>query len=211
MSKRSLQQDLITLAEGLLRSIGRSYPAGNTLEIHHTAAPQLNPDLFRNSPRETGLFIKLNKGNAPDFDQPIVCKTSKLPFADHLFSLVVMNHVVSDGTELELEEAVRLLARDGLLVILGVNRLGWRFQFQGTFRRLPGISPLKVRSRLARLEMNMQGFAGAGLLGRMRPVFMSSGLAGLGSPIADVVLLQARHCGGPEMTPLTRPGVVQSA
>jgi hypothetical protein len=59
--------------------------------------------------------------------------------------------------------------------------------------------------------MAMQGFAGAGLLGMKRPGFMSSGPAGLGLPIADVVLLQARHRGGPEMTPLTRSGVVQSA
>ena len=112
-------------------------------------------------------------------------------------------------------EAARVLARDGVLIILGLNRLGWRFCIQGRLHRLPGIAPLKVKSCLDRLDMTLQGFAGAGLLGMRRPVFMSSGLTGLGSPIADIVLLQARHSGGPEAAPLnfrkSRSGVVQSA
>ncbi len=156
-------------------------------------------------------MVSLNKGNEPGFDQPILCETASLPFQDSVFSMVVLHHVVSDGKESELDEAVRVLARDGVLIILGINRMGWRFRSQGRLRRLPGIAPLKVKSRLDRLDMTMQGFAGAGLLGLRRPVCMSSGLAGLGSPIADVVLLQARHRGGPEMTPLTRSRVVQSA
>jgi hypothetical protein len=153
----------------------------------------------------------LNKGNVPGPDQPVLCATASLPFQDKVFNRVVLHHVVSDGMEPELAEAVRVLTRDGVLIILGINRLGWRFRFQGRWRPLPGIAPLKVKSRLDRLDMTMQGFAGAGLFGVRRPVFMSSGLAGLGSPIADVILLQARHRGGPEMTPLTRSGVVQSA
>ncbi len=146
------------------------------------------------------------------FDQPILCETACLPFQDSVFSMVVLHHVVSNGMEPELDEAVRVLARDGVLIILGINRMGWRFRSQGRLRRLPGIAPLKVKSCLDRLDMTMQGFAGAGLLGLRRPVFMSSGpgRAGL-TPIADVVLLQARHRGGPEMTPLTRSRVVQSA
>jgi len=94
------------------------------------------------------------------------------------------------------------------------NRTGHR-RFQGDLRRLPGIAPLKVKARLDQLEMAMQGFAGAGLFGMKRPVFMRSGIAGLGSPIADVVLLQARHISGPQMTPLRfrklGAGIVQSA
>ena len=211
MGARSRQQDLRALSEGLLGRVARVGPWGNILEIHHVAAPLMNPDLLRDSTREIGVFIRLNKGNDPDYDQPVRCKTTRLPFPDSLFSKVVLHHVVSDGTELELGEAVRVLSRDGVLIILGINRLGWRFRIQDRFRRLPGIAPLKVKSRLARLEMSMQGFAGAGLMGLRRPVFMNSGLTGLGLPIADVIVLQARHRGGPEMTPLTRSSVVQSA
>jgi len=192
-------------------SVGRAGLSGNVLEIHHTAAPIMNPGFLHAASHEFGVFISLNKGHEPDSDQPILCETARLPFQDSVFSMVVLHHVVSDGMESELDEAVRVLARDGVLIILGINRMGWRFRFQGQLRRLPGIAPLKVKSRLDRLDMSMQGFAGAGLLGLRRPLFMSSGLAGLGSPIADVILLQARHRSGPEMTPLTRSSVVQSA
>ena len=185
--------------------------SGNVLEIHHTAAPMMNPEFFHAFRNKFNVYIRLNQGDDPDPDQPVRCATASLPFQDNMFDRVVLHHVVSDGMEPELAEAVRVLTRDGVLIILGINRLGWRFRFQGRWRPLPGIAPLKVKSRLDRLDMTMQGFAGAGLFGLRRPVFMSSGLAGLGSPIADVILLQARHRGGPEMTPLTRSGVVQSA
>jgi len=202
---------LRTLSESLFRSVGRAALPGNVLEIHHTAAPVLNPDFFHPAAHDFGVFISLNQGNEAGPGQPVLCETATLPFQDSVFSMVLLHHVVSDGMESELDEAVRVLARDGVLIILGINRMGWRFRFQGRFRRLPGIAPLKVKSSLDRLDMTMQGFAGAGLLGLRRPVFMGSGLAGLGSPVADVVLLQARHRSGPEMTPLTRSSVVQSA
>lgn len=191
--------------------MGRAGLSGNVLEIHNTATLVMNLDSLRAATREFGVFISLNQGNEPDFDQPLLCETAKLPFRDSMFSMVVLYHVVSDGMESELDEAVRVLARDGVLIILGINRMGWRFRFQDRFRKLPGIAPLKVKTRLAHLDMTMQGFAGAGLFGLMRPEFMGSGLPGLGSPIADVILLQARYSSGPEMTPLTRSSVVQSA
>ena len=203
------------LSRGLLRSVGRIGPSARILEIHHTAAPSLDPDFLHLTPHDFGVSLSLNQGNSLESGQLIVCETASLPFQDRAFDMVVLQHVVRDGLESELSEAARVLARDGMLIILGLNRLGWRFCSQGRLRRLPGIAPLKVKSRLDRLDMALQGFAGAGLLGMRRPVFMSSGLAGLGSPIADIVLLQARHSGGPEAAPLnfrkSRSSVVQSA
>ena len=129
--------------------------------------------------------------------------------------MVVLHHVVGDGSEGELAEAVRVLGRNGVLILLGLNRMGWRYRTQGSHRRLPGIAPFKVKDRLERLEMTMQGFAGAGIAGRRRPAFMAQGLAGLAAPVADIVLLQARHRDSPELTPLRfrkrSSGVVQSA
>ncbi|MEE8495289.1 MAG: hypothetical protein V3S21_02330 [Xanthomonadales bacterium] len=191
--------------------MGRAGLSGNVLEIRHAAAPVLNPEFLHSAGYDFGLLMRLNRGSEPSSGQSIVCETVRLPFQDSVFSMVVLHHVISEGMESELDQAVRVLARDGVLIILGINRMGWRFRFQGRLRRLPGIAPLKVKSCLDRLDMTMHGYAGAGLLGLRRPVFMSSGLAGLGSPIADVILLQARHRSGPEMTPLTRSSVVQSA
>ena len=203
------------LSEGLFRSVGRAALSGNVLEIRHAGAPMLNPKFLHSAGYDFGVLVSLNKDSEPYSGQPIVCETAELPFQDSVFSMVLLHHVISDGMESELNEAVRVLARDGVLIILGINRLGWRFRFQGRLRKLPGIAPLKVKSRLDRLDMSMQGFAGAGFFGMKRPVFMSSEIAGLGSPFADVVLLQARHNNGPEMTPSRfrklGSGVVQSA
>lgn len=207
---KSRQEDLRALSEGLLLNAGRVGLRGNVLEIHHAAAPLMTADLLHAAAYEFGAFISLNMSNESAAEQPVRCETIRLPFQHNVFAMVLLHHVISDGTEPELDEAVRVLARDGVLVILGINRTGWRYRFQGRFCRLPGMAPLKVKSRLNRLDMAVQGFAGAGLLGLRRPVFMGSGLAGLGAPIADVVLLQARHRGGPQMTRLTRSSVVQS-
>ena len=82
-------------------------------------------------------------------------------------------------------------------------------------RRLPGLAPLTVRNELERLGMKMQGFAGAGLCGQSKPVFMNSGLSAIGAPVADVVILQASHIDSPGVTPLrfrkSNSVVVQSA
>ncbi len=211
---KSRPDDLRDLSEGLFRNVGGATLSGNVLEIRHAAAPVLNPKFLHSDGYGFGVLVSLNKGSKRYSGQPIVCETFELPFQDNVFSMVLLHHVISDGRDSELNEAVRVLARDGVLVILGINRMGWRFRFQDRLRPLPGIAPLKVKSRLDGLDMAMRGFAGAGFFGMKRPVFMGSGIAGLGSPIADVVLLQARHNNGPEMTPSRfrkpRPGVVQS-
>jgi SAM-dependent methyltransferase len=211
----SRQEALRALSEGLLRSAGRTGLLSDTLEIHHGAAPLFDPVFLHSASEKFGVSLSLNKGNRPGPGQRVRCDTADLPFQDRAFSMVVLHHVLVDGEEAELSEAVRVLARDGVLIVLGLNRFGWRYRSQGRIRRLPGLAPLKVKFELDRLGMTMQGFAGAGLLGMSRPVFMSSGLAGLGSPLADVVLLQARHSDSPELTPLqfrkSRSGAVQSA
>ena len=198
---KSRLEDLRVLSEGLFRSVGRAALSGNVLEIRHADAPVLNPKFLHSAGYGFGVLVSLNKGSKPYSGQPVVCETVDLPFQDSVFSMVLLHHAISDGRESELDEAVRVLARDGVLIILGINRMGWRFRFQGRLHTLPGLAPLKVKSRLDSLDMTMRGFAGAGFFGMKRPVFMSSGIAGLGSPIADVVLLQARHNNGPEMTP----------
>lgn len=212
---KSRLEDLRVLSEGLFRSVGRAALSGNVLEIRHADAPVLNPKFLHSAGYGFGVLVSLNKGSKPYSGQPVVCETVDLPFQDSVFSMVLLHHAISDGRESELDEAVRVLARDGVLIILGINRMGWRFRFQRRLHTLPGLAPLKVKSRLDSLDMTMRGFAGAGFFGMKRPVFMSSGIAGLGSPIADVVLLQARHNNGPEMTPSRfrklDSGVVQSA
>jgi SAM-dependent methyltransferase len=206
---------LKSLSEGLLRSAGRTGIRGNLLEIHHPAAPLFDPMLLHAASEVFGVSLSLSQSEGPGDGQRVRCGSRQLPFQDRVFSMVVLHHVVGDGNEAELAEAVRVLRRNGVLILLGLSRLGWRYRTQAGNRRLPGIAPLRVKARLERLEMTMQGFAGAGILGQSRPAFMAKGLAGLAAPVADIVLLQARHRDSPELTPLRfrKPssGVVQSA
>jgi len=217
-STRRIESNLQTLkllSEGLLRSAGRTGVRGNLLEIHHPSAPMFDPVFLHSASEIFGLSISLNQDESSGSNQRIRCAADCLPFQDGVFRMVVLHHVVSDGSELELCEAARVLARDGVLILLGLNRMGWRFRTQDRVRRFPGIAPLKVKSRLEALEMTMQGFAGAGLGGMSKPAWMHRGISGLGVPVADLVLLQAQHRNSPEATPLrfrkNRAGVVQSA
>jgi len=203
------------LSEGLLRSAGRTGVRDSLLEIHHPCAPRFDPVFLHTASEVYGVSISLNQDECSGMEQKVQCESAQLPFQDGAFQMVVLSHVVSKGAEPELAEAVRVLARDGVLILLGLNRMGWRFRTQGRVRRLPGMAPLKVKMRLEELQMTMQGFAGAGLGGMNRPAWMYRGLSSLGAPLADLVLLQARHANSPEVTPLrfkkSRSGVVQSA
>ena len=208
-------QLLKQLSEGLLRSAGRTGIRGNLLEIHHPRAPLLDPVFLHSASQFHGVSISLSQHDPAAAGQRVRCESAQLPFQDRAFSMVVLHHVVGRGDEEELAEAVRVLAGHGVLLLLGLNRMGWRYRTQDEIRRLPGIAPLRIKSRLEDLGMTMQGFAGAGLCGLQRPAFLSSGLTGMAAPLADLVLLQARHRDSPKVTPLGfrkhRSSVVQSA
>lgn len=203
------------LSEGLLRSAVRTGVRGNLLELHHPGAPLFDPLLLHSATHGYGVSLSLRQDDSGGPGQGVRCRSAQLPFQDGVFNMVVLHHVIGDGAEPELAEAVRVLARNGVLLLLGLNRLGWRYRAQEGSPRLPGLAPLKVKARLDAIDMVMQGFAGAGLAGRQRPVFLNDGLLGLATPFADLVLLQAHHRDSPGVTPLRfrkpRSGVVQSA
>lgn len=209
------QEILRSLSEGLLQSASRVRLQSHTLHIHHGFAPEFDPALLHSRSESFGCSLSIPCGREMLTGQRLYCDSSALPFQDGVFSRVLLHHVLQDGSEEELAEAVRVLARDGVLIIIGLNRFGWRYRTQGKLRALPGLSPFSVKYRLESMDMDMQGFAGAGLFNREGPAFMGTGLASLGLPVADVVLIQAGHRGGPEVTPLrfrkTSAGIVQSA
>lgn len=213
------EESLRQLSEHLLRSAGRSGLRGNLLEIHHPTAAPFEPALLEPATQGLGLTLSLSRDGADRGPQRVRCASAQLPFQDHAFRMVVLHHLIGDGDEAELAEAVRVLSHNGLLLVLGLNRMGWRYLAQKRPRyspdRLPGLAPLRVRTRLEQLGMEIHGCAGAGLAGRQRPALMSSGLAGLAMPLADVLLMQARHVDRAAATPLrsrkVRHAVVQSA
>ena len=203
------------LSEGLLRSAGRTGERGNLLEIHHPAAPLFDPVFLHTESEAFGVSISLSAERGGNAGPRLCCLSSSLPFQERVFRRVVLHHLIGDGSEPELAEACRVTARNGVLILLGLNRSGWRYRTQGSIRRLPGLAPLAVKDRLEQVGMRMQGFAGAGLLGQRKPRFMNDGLGSLGAPLADVVILQATHRDSMGVTPLRfrkpRAAVVQSA
>lgn len=229
--ERASLEALRQLSEGLLRSAVRTGVRGNLLELHHPGAPLFDPLLLHSATHGFGVSISLRQddgggsgcgpahgsghGWGHDSEQRVRCRSAQLPFQEGVFNMVVLHHVIGDGDEPELAEAVRVLARNGVLLLLGLNRMGWRYRAQEGSPRLPGLAPLKVKLRLDAIDMVMQGFAGAGLAGRQRPAFLNDGLLGLATPFADLVLLQAHRRGSPGVTPLRfrkpRSAVVQSA
>jgi SAM-dependent methyltransferase len=206
---------LKNLSEGLLRSTGRTGMSGNLLEIHHPSAPLFESSFLHTEYDTWGMSISLCRGDAQDCGNRVACETDSLPFQDRAFRVVVLHHLVEEGTAPELEEAIRVLANDGVLLLLGLNRMGWRHRRQGRVRHLPAMSLTSIRARLVQLGMKVDNVAGAGLAGRERPEFLSQGLTGWAVPFADLVLIQARHQDNPMVTPLQfrkpRRGVVQSA
>ncbi|MGK2925095.1 MAG: hypothetical protein ACSLE2_05690, partial [Lysobacterales bacterium] len=122
------QASLKTLSEGLLRGAERTGARGNVLEVRHPAAPPFAPALLHSVSEVFGVSVSLSQDGRYRSDQRIRCATTHLPFQHGVFSLVVLHHVIGSGDEAELEEAVRVLARTGVLVVLGLNRMGWRYR-----------------------------------------------------------------------------------
>jgi SAM-dependent methyltransferase len=203
------------LSEGLLRGAGRTGVKENLLEVHHPSAPLFDPVFLHSASEIYGVSISLSQDINSGPNEKVRCDSDQLPFQDGVFQMVVLHHIISNGREPEMAEAVRVLAANGVLILIGLNRLGWRYRTQDRIRRLPGMAPLKVKTGLEKLQMRMQGFAGAGLGGMKRPASMHKGIGSIGAPFADLVLLQAVHANSPGVTPLRfrKPGsgVVQSA
>ena len=128
----------------LLRSTGPGGLRGNLLEIHHPAAPPFEPALLDPAPQGFGLTLSLSQDGVHRQPEHLRCESGQLPFQDHAFRMVVLHHVIGEGDEAELAEAVRVLSHRGLLLVLGLNRMGWRYVAQGRersgFGRLPGLA-----------------------------------------------------------------------
>lgn len=214
-STESKLRALKSLSEGLLEGAGCTGVRGNVLEIRHESAPLFDPAFLQRGAADFGLSLSLTPSRDMIAGQKVCCESSQLPFQDEVFCAVVLHHVISDGFEPELAEACRVLRRSGVLIVLGLNRMGWRYRSQDDYRRLPGLAPLAVRNRLGSLGMCMKGFAGAGLGGRKWPPLLDKGAGSACLPLADLLVLQACRDDGPVLTPLrrgkSRGAVAQSA
>lgn len=136
---------------------------------------------------------------------PVVrAQAHALPLQTDSHGLVLLSHVLSNGTEPELDEACRVLQPGGVLLVLGLNRFGFRFIRERTRPEVPGLRPLMVRERLEQLDMNVRILLAAGFMNRLWPDNMNSGLARTLVPVADLLMIVARKNEPRLVTPVER-------
>lgn len=181
-------------------------PDGPRLVMFNPEAPVPEMDPRRSEWRNIELQIAGTRTDtALTRDTAAVARANSalLPLQTASLGAVVLVHLVADGEEDILGEACRIVQPDGLVLFLGLNRLGLRHLTDRSGRGLPAMSPLAVRARLENLEMEVISTLAAGFLGRDRPRHLNRGPARMLIPLADLLLIVARPVSSRIMTPLS--------
>ena len=178
---------------------------GNVLVIGHGALPLPECPCLSRDERSFGLAICLFQGErqaALSAGCLLDCASAQLPFLDGVFHTVIVYLLSRDGSEPELDEACRILAMGGELLILGLNCNSWGHIRTYRHAPVPGMRVNQVRTWLQARGMVIDNIYGAGLLGQGKPSMEWRRLSGIGLPFADLVVLRARHRGFPSATRL---------
>ena len=120
------------------------------------------------------------------------CRMTALPFEDAAFDLVILHHLVKDGSEPFLTEALRVMSAGGDIVISGLNSSGLRNRFGNRGRRMPALKLDRVCNFLKSQSFKIEQCLLMGLGGFSRPAPKAT-WHGLGMPFADRVVLHGHH------------------
>ena len=174
------------LAAQLLRPLlARRRPA-RILLLKHEGAQDLPME-----PANSALLIRLNAG-APSPDAMLQCRVSALPFEEAAFDLVILHHLVADGSEPYLAEALRVLGAGGDIVISGLNSSGLRNRIVNRKQKIPALKLNRICNFLKSQSFNIEQCLLMGLGGFSRPAPKAT-WHGLGLPFADRVVLHGHH------------------
>jgi SAM-dependent methyltransferase len=136
-------------------------------------------------------IIRLSS-QAPLDDAALQCRITALPFEEAAFDLVVLHHLVADGSELYLAEALRVLAAGGDIIVSGLNSSGLRNRIVNRKQRIPALKLDKVCNFLKSQSFNIEQCLLMGLGGFSHPAPKAT-WHGLGLPFADRVVLHGHH------------------
>ncbi len=125
-------------------------------------------------------------------DALLRCRIEALPFEDAAFDLVILHHLVSDGTETYLAEALRVLTAGGDIVISGLNSSGLRNRIINRKHQVPALKLNRICNFLKSRSFNIEQCLMMGLGGFSRPAPKPT-WHGLGLPFADRVVLHGHH------------------
>jgi SAM-dependent methyltransferase len=130
--------------------------------------------------------------NAGDGQRTVACRLDALPFEEAAFDLVILHHLVNDGSEPLVAEALRVLVEGGDVVISGLNSSGLRNRIGNRKRELAAMKLDKVCRALKSRSFTVEQCLMMGLGGFSKPAPKAT-WHGLGFPFADRVVLHGHH------------------
>jgi SAM-dependent methyltransferase len=182
-SELSAQQ---TLAAQLLQPLLARRRPERILVLKHGGARDL-PLALSNSTQLIRLSTDDSSAGAM-----LRCRISALPFDEAVFDLVILHHLVADGSEKYLAEALRVLATGGDIVFSGLNSSGLRNRIVNRKHKVPALKLDRICKLLKSQSFNIEQCLLMGLGGFSRPAPKAT-WHGLGFPFADRVVLHGHH------------------
>jgi len=139
----------------------------------------------------TQQVIRLSSDDACS-DAGLRCRIAALPFESATFDLVILHHLIADGSEDCLAEALRVLAAGGDIVISGLNSSGLRNRIANRKYRVPALRLDRICRFLKSRSFNVEQCLLMGFGGFSRPTAKPT-WHGFGLPFADRVALHGHH------------------
>lgn len=139
---------------------------------------------------------KLRQGGLP----VVRCNLAQLPIEDACMSLVLVSRAAGALTETVLDEVCRIIRPGGTVLFSELNRFGPGGLGRAGKNAKPkpvGVAALSLRKQLESREMQVTALQGAGFVRSASPRDMSRGLARLLTPLADLLLVEARKAEPP--------------
>lgn len=185
-SQKSSQSAQQRLAGQLLEPLLAKRRPDRILVLKHRSASDLPLE-----PVKPAQIVRLSTADHSP-GELVRCRLMALPFEEAAFDLVILHHLVNDGSEAFLPEALRVIAAGGDIVISGLNSSGWRNRFGNRKNELAALKLDRVCRVLKAQSFKIEQCLLMGLAGFSKPAPKAT-WHGLGFPFADRVVLHGHH------------------
>ena len=175
-----------TLAEQVLQPLLVKRRPERILVLKHASAGDLPVEIVN-----AAQIIRLSTEEYST-DALLKCRITALPFEEAAFDLVILHHLLSNGSEPFLTETLRVLVAGGDLVISGLNSSGMRNRIGNRKHQVPALKLNRICNFLKSHSFKVENCLQMGLAGLSRPAPRAT-WHGLGLPFADRVVLHGHH------------------
>jgi SAM-dependent methyltransferase len=180
-TRSSAQQ---SLTAGLLQPLLQKRRPQRMLVLKHALAGELQFEA--KNPLQTIVL----SGDMKAEKAEVHARLSALPFEDKTFEVVVLQNLVSDGSEAVLSETLRVLAPAGDIIISGINSAGLLFRLFNRADDFPGLKTNRIIDHLKSQSFNIEHCLCMGLANQSWPGAKEF-QHGLTLPFADRVAIHA--------------------